>query len=165
MEKEEQEIIDIIESEKQRKLVGKKSVFSQKMFEKYDIPARKIISSIFGEDIIDNPDIYGEDMIITIPECEYKYLELQVCADWQDVKFPYDKPYIYERKIKFSDDTLFMVFNRKMTMALLFAKKYIKNEPKRVKKYSREYKYEIEWKDVLQVYLKHFNKKELMAYK
>lgn len=42
-------------------LVGKRSIFNQKQFEKYDIPARERIKKALSEFVIDNPDIYQQD--------------------------------------------------------------------------------------------------------
>jgi hypothetical protein len=146
------------------KMIGKKSKFSQDMCDKFDKPAREIIKTILGEYIEDNPDIYGEDMIINIPECRYKYLELQVCINWISETFPYEKPYIYARKQKFADGTLFLVLNKNMTKGLLFNKKSISEDARRVKKYSREFVYEIPWNRILPVYMSNFDKDVILMY-
>src|SRR5438132_1694419 len=97
---------------------GKIKKFSHKLYEKYDIPARRIIKERLGEQVADNPNIYDQDMILNMPNCKYKYLELQVCTKWTGDKYPYDKPFVYARKKLFSDDTLFLILNRHMTSGL-----------------------------------------------
>jgi hypothetical protein len=153
-----------INENKKIKLCGKKSKFSTKLYERYDIPARNKIKEVLGEYIYDNPDIYGEDMILNIENCKYKYLELQVCASWVTDKYPHPKPYIYERKIKFSDKSLFLIFNKKMTQGLIFSRTAIVNKPKRIKKYSREFIYEIEWNKILPVYMDNFTPETILLY-
>ena len=78
-------------------------------------------------------------MILNIPECKYKYLELQVCTKWVTDKYPYNKPFVYARKNLFSDDTLFLIFDKYMTTGLLFDKKSLLPKPRRLKKYSRSF--------------------------
>ena len=133
--------------------IGKVKKFDQKLYDKYDIPARKKIQEILGENVADNPDIYNEDMILNIPNCRYKYLELQVCAQWIDDKYPYSKPYVYARKSKFSDDTLFLIFNKRMTEGLLFSRPSLIEKPRRLKKYSRHFVYEAPWHRVMRINL------------
>ena len=68
-------ILDGGNENKKIKLCGKKSKFNEKLYEKYDIPARQKIKEVLGDNICDNPDKYGEDMILLIDGCKYKYLE------------------------------------------------------------------------------------------
>jgi len=135
------------------KFVGKIKKFDQKLFEKYDVPARKIVKDILGDAIDDNPDIYNEDMVIKIEKCKYKYLELQVCTQWKEDNYPYKKPFVYARKSKFSDDTLFLIFNRNMTDGLLFDRKSLLEKPRRLKRYSRFFVYEAPWHRVMRICL------------
>lgn len=130
-------------------MIGKIKKFDKKLFDKYDVPARDKIKSRLQNVVADNPDIYAEDMILNIPECKYKFLELQVCARWNEEKFPYDRPFVYARKKTFSNETLFIILNQNMTRGLLFDKKSITNNPRRLKKYSRYYVYEIPWHRIL----------------
>lgn len=146
-------------------IYGKKRVFSQDLYNKYDIPARNKIKSIFSDKIIDNPDEYGQDMIIKIDDCKYKYLELQVCSDWITPTFPRKFPYIYERKKRYGDDTLFLVFNKWLTKGLIFDTTVLVNEkPSRIKKYSREFIYEIPWNRTVLFYTKFLSNNTLKSY-
>jgi len=125
--------------EKMRTIVGipgKVAKFSQKMHDKYDI---------------DNPDIYGVDMILTKPDLPYKFIEVQVYASWQTDEFPYSKPYIYARKLRYGNDTLFVAYNRNLTKALIFGRSKIIDKPERLKKYDREFVYYVNWYNVLQM--------------
>ena len=133
------------------KVIGKIKKFDQKLYEKYDIPARTKIKEKLLEFVEDNPDIYKEDMLLKIPECKYKYLELQVCVKWINEKYPYDKPFVYARKKLFSEDTLFLIFNKNMTTGLLFDKKSLLDKPRRLKKYSRHFVFEAPWHRILTV--------------
>ena len=153
-----------INENKKIKLCGKKSKFNEKLYEKYDIHARQKIKEVLGDNICDNPDKYGEDMILLIDGCKYKYLELQVCADWTGDKYPFPYPYIYERKIKFSNESLFLVFNRNMNKGFIFSRKAITGKPKRIQKYSREFIYEIQWNKVLPVYMDNFSAETILMY-
>ena len=136
------------------KMVGLIKKFDQKLCNKYDLPARNIVKKQLGEEnIIDNPDIYAEDMIICNPECKYKYLELQVCVAWKEDKFPYSNPFVYERKAHFSSDTLFLIFNKWMTKGLIFSRNALYKKPRRLKKYSRNFVYEVPWNKVLPICL------------
>ena len=138
--------------------------FDQKMHDKYDIPARNKLKEILGDIVSENPNIYGEDMILNIQGCKYKYIELQVCATWMGEKFPHKLPYIYERKIKFSKETLFLIFNKSLTEGLLFSRDSITGEPRRIKKYSREFIYEIRWNNIMRVYLETLTPELIMLY-
>lgn len=130
------------------KLKGKHSIFNNKMYNKYDIPARDILKDKLGDYLIDNPDPVQQDMIINSDKCKYKYLEIQVCTSWINKNFPRRYPYIYERKIKYrkNNDTLFIMFDKYFKECLIFdIEKLVSEKPIRVKKYSREFLYEIPW--------------------
>ena len=133
---------------------GKIHKFDNRLFEKYDIPARNKIKECLNSYICDNPDIYGADMIINSDKnIKYKYLEIQVCTRWTDIKFPFEKLYIWERKKKYNNDTLFITFNKDLTMGYLFdLSKVDKDNPRRLKKYSREYVYDIPWNQAMLIY-------------
>jgi len=131
-------------------LVGKHSKFNQELFEKYDVPARKIMKEALGDFIMDNPNIYEQDLIITQNHCKYKYIELQVCATWVNDKFPHENVYIYERKKHYDNDTLFITLNKLMTMGFIFDAKSIKDsKPRRIKKYGREFVCDVPWNKIL----------------
>lgn len=144
---------------------GKIKKFDQSLCDKYDIPAREIVKKRLGEEnICDNPDIYAEDMIITNESCKYKFLELQVCVSWTGEKYPYNLPFIYERKFSFSDKTLFLVLNRYMTRGLIFNRASVIDKPRRLKKYSRYFVYEVPWHRVLPIQIDTFDMETLEIY-
>lgn len=125
---------------------GKHKHFDEKLFDKFDKPAREKIKTIFPEYVEDNPDPYGQDLILKIPECKYNFLELQICASWEKEKYPFEKLFVYARKNKYDNDTLFLTMNRFLTRGYLFDAESFKNtKPRRLKKYSREYVYDIPW--------------------
>lgn len=146
------------------KMKGKIKKFDEKLYNKYDIPARELMHKKIGEYVKDNPDIYAQDMILEDEKCKYKYLELQVCATWTDNKYPHVVPYVYERKGHFSDDTLFIIFDKNFTKGLLFSKKSLNNEPKRIKKYSRTYIYDVPWHKVLPFEMETFDIEIIRVY-
>lgn len=126
-------------------LLGYHSKFDQNMHDKYDIPARNKLKEKLGELLLDNPNIYEQDMIINIPGCRFKYLEIQVCSNWTCPEYPHKSLYVYERKGKYGEDTLFITMNKILTRGFLFARSSFSNEPRRLGKYSREYVYDIPW--------------------
>lgn len=137
---------------KNSEFVGRQSRFCKKMFERYDTPARKKLKEVLGDYITDNPDIYGQDFLINSNTCKYNYLEVQVCADWIN-EYPYSKVWIYERKSKYNYDstTLFLTFNKRLSRGYFFDIDSIKEvKPRRLKKYSREYVYDIPWNRIME---------------
>lgn len=145
-------------------LKGKRHIFDKKMHERYDIPARNRIKEVLGDIVIDNPDIYQQDMIIKLKNCKYKYLELQVCADWVIDKFPYPKLYVYERKAKYGKDTLYLTFNRFLDQGKLFDRESFPDKPRRLKKYSREFVYDIPEYRIMDVVIDDMNKDTFKIY-
>jgi hypothetical protein len=138
-------------------LVGKHKAFNIEQFEKYDPPAREKIKQALGDFIEDNPDIYKQDFVVKDPEFKYKYIEIQVCAGWID-EYPHDKVYIYERKYQYEDDTLFITLNKTLTKGFIFDKSGFKNtKPRRIKKYSREFVYDIPWNKIMPINLAEFD--------
>lgn len=132
---------------------GKVKKFDQNLHSKYDIEARNVLKNIFGENIKDNDDIYGEDMIFTIKnnphptnkQFPYKYLEVQVFSKWTDDEFPYNYPFVYARKMRFSNETLFVTFNKYFTEVLIFSKNSVDKMPSKLKKYDRESVHLVKW--------------------
>jgi len=136
------------------RLKGKHRVFSQEMFDKYDIPARDKIKRVLTDFVSDHPDDKKQDLVITDPECKYKYLELQVCPSWIGETYPYEKVTVYERKSHYGEDTLFLTLNHDLSKGHLFNVKNFKEmTPHRLKKYSREFVYDIPWNRVMTVYI------------
>jgi len=145
-------------------MLGKIKKFDEKLYNKYDIPAREILKNKLGDKIKDNPDIYAEDMIIDDIDCKYKFLEIQACADWIGEKYPHNKPFVFERKGHFDDKTLFILFDKHLTKALLFAKTSLEKIPVRTKKYSRYYKYEVPWNKVVTVHMENFSIEDIYLF-
>ena len=132
------------------KLVGKHSKFDKKMFEKYDTPAREKIKNRLLDFVKDNPDIYQQDLIITEENFKYKFIEIQVCATWVGDKFPFKNVYLYERKGKYNEDTLFITLNKNLTKGYLFDATSIKDvTPRRFRKYGREFVFDVPWHRIL----------------
>lgn len=138
-------------------LKGKIKKFSKKLYDRYDIPARELLKDKLGNLVRDNPDIYAEDLILDDPECRYKFIELQVSANWKTENYPYKLPFVYERKGHFSKNTIFILLNRYMTRGLLFDKESLNLEPKRIKKYSRTFIYDVPWNKVLPFFTHHLD--------
>lgn len=132
-------------------VVGSVKKFDEKLHTKYDIEARNILKNILGNEIKDNPDIYGEDMIFTREKFPFKYLEVQVLSKWDDKFFPYDYPFVYARKMRFSTETLFITFNKLLSEAIIFSRKNISNIPSKLKKYDREYVNYVPWNKALKL--------------
>lgn len=133
-------------------LVGKHRAFNKELFDKYDTPARLKVKKLLGDFVSDNSNQYEQDLIINDSECKYKYLELQVCPGWIGETYPYGTMTVYERKSKYDDNTLFLTLNHDLSKGCLFDIKSIRGkEPRRIKKYSREFVYDIPWCRVLQI--------------
>lgn len=146
------------------KMIGKKNKFSQNLFDKYDIPARKKLLDQLGNILSENPDQYGPDLIINSNDCKYKYLEVQVCATWID-NYPFEKVFVYERKGRYKTDTMFITLDKHFTKGFIFDTKNIeKIKPRRLKKYSREYVYDIPWPRCMSVDVKFLDKETLDMY-
>jgi hypothetical protein len=135
---------------------GKVQCFSEELLKKFDEPARKKVKEVLGSFVIDNPNPYGQDLIIKSDKCKYKYLELQVCNQWVNEPYPYDKVYIYARKIRYNSNTLFLTLSRDLKWGYLFDTIELKKnnvQPRRFKKYSREFVYDIPWHRLTKVYM------------
>lgn len=147
------------------KQYGKHKKFDPKLFEKYDIPARIKTKQILGDFVQDNPNIYEQDLIITDKDYKYKYLEIQVCAGWKDQKYPFKNIYIYEHKIRFGDETLFIFYSKDLSRGYVFDLATCRNnEPVRLKKYSKYFIYLIPWNQVLFFISDLFNPEDLKLY-
>lgn len=143
---------------------GKVPLFSQKMFNKYDVKAREVVTETIGDIVKDNPNVYEEDMIFTTKEVPYKYLELQVCADWKYKDFPYVSPYVYARKMRYSKSTLFMTFNSSFDECIIFDRSSICEKPTRMYKYSREFIHLVPWYKALRVPIKYLSLRTIRRY-
>ena len=141
---------------------GKTKRFNQEIFDKYDTPARKIIIDLLGEkNVGDNPDKYGEDLVVIAKSIPFKFIEIQVYASWKEKDFPYDQPYIPARKMRFSKKTLFMCFNNDLNHIIMFSRKYMNEKSERLKKYDREMVNFVDWRYVTILPLYKLTKKEI----
>ena len=132
--------------------------YDENLKKKYDDPLREILKNRLGDFIEDNPDQYQQDFIITCDKCAFKYLEVQVCVNWIN-DYPYDKLFLYSRKLKYNDDTLFITFSRSLEEGYLFKMRDIlKNKPRRLKKYSREFVYDVPWHKTIKIATKYLDK-------
>lgn len=130
-------------------VAGQKRVFDPILFDKYDPKARYIIKKTFPDHAIDNPDMYGEDLIFKHNKIPYKFIEVQVYATWDGDKFPYTFPFVYARKMRFSKDTLFIAFNKFFTELVMFGRNALDDKPSRLKKYDRELVHYVSWNHAL----------------
>ncbi len=143
---------------------GKIKIFDQDLSNKYDTKARDIIKKIMPESVIDNPNIYGEDMIVINKKIPFDFIELQVYGKWKDEKFPYELPFIYERKMKFSAKTLFICFNSSYTKLIMFSRANVCSIKYRIKKYSREYIHYVPWFRTMQENTNLFSAKTILNF-
>ncbi len=139
-------------------ITGSVKKFDKKLHTKYDIEARDLLKNILGENIMDNDDIYGEDMIFTIKnnphptkKFPFKYLEVQVFSQWSEETFPYLFPFVYARKMRFSPNTLFVTFNKFLSEVIIFSRNSICENPSRLKKYDRECVHYVVWNKVMRL--------------
>ena len=72
----------------------------------------------------DNTNPFEQDFVINTSS-KYKYLEIQVCTKWGNNKFPYEYIYIFERKLKYRQNTLFLTLNKTLTMGYIFDIKHL----------------------------------------
>lgn len=137
-------------------LRGKLKKFDPKLDSAFDIKARHIIKECLNNAIIDNPDPYGEDMMVVTDYIKFGYIELQVYAKWKDV-FPASSPYVYERKMRFNPNTLFVCFNANFSKLVMFSRSSIDSKAHRFKKYSREFVHYVQWNKTMTIDTKDLN--------
>ncbi|VBB18509.1 hypothetical protein YASMINEVIRUS_972 [Yasminevirus sp. GU-2018] len=130
-------------------MTGKIKVFDQGLYEKYDKKSRVIIKQKLGSAVKDNPDKYGEDMIVDSNRIPHRYIELQVYGRWVNDEFPYESPFIYERKMRFNKSTLFICFNASYSKLIMFSRDSVHPKKYRVKKYAREFIHYVPWSKAL----------------
>lgn len=104
--------------------------FDETLHGKYDKPARVAtmeFMQVRGYEIWENPNIYGQDLIAEGSKGKF-YVECEVKALWDTDEFPFDSVQLPERKSKFFDaPTLFFIWNKQLTSALLFKSDDIKD--------------------------------------
>lgn len=136
---------------------GSVKSYSEDLKNRYDEPIRQKLKEIFGDILQDNPDPYQQDFIINCEECRFRYLEVQVCVNWI-TKYPYDKVFVFARKFKYGDDTLYLTVSKHLDRGFLFNTIDLKDiKPRRLKKYSRELVYDIPWEKILNVDIDHMD--------
>lgn len=143
---------------------GKVKVFDKKLSDKFDVRARQIIRDLLGKGVMDNPKTYGEDILVLTDQIPYGYIELQVYGKWIDDKFPYPMPYIYERKMKFNPNTLFVCFNAEFSKVVIFSKSCIDKKKHRVEKYSREFIHYIPWHKTMTINVNNLTYDRILSY-
>lgn len=159
------ENINVNPNEKPFILKGKRNKFNEDQFNRYDPPARDKIREKLDSFVIDNPDKFKQDFIITDENCKYKYLEIQVCASWFGQRFPFEKVFVYERKSVYDYDTLFITLNKNLTRGYIFdAKSFKDSEPRRLKKYCREFVYDVPWHRIIPFEIDCLDKELIMNY-
>lgn len=146
-------------------MMGKIKIFDQKLSDTFDTKSRNLIKKILGTDMVDdNPNKYGEDMIVINKLIPYDYIELQVYGKWTNEYFPYNMPFVYERKLKFCARTLFICFNSKYDELIMFCRTSIHPKKYRVKKYSREMMCYVPWSKAVRIYTKDFTTESILNY-
>jgi len=145
-------------------IAGNIKKFNKKLYDKYDLCARNIIKNRFPDNVKDNEDIYGEDLMFHSPPIPYKYIEVQVCAKWTSDKYPFLYPFVYARKMRFSQDTLFVTFNQNLTKVIIFGRKSIDNTPTRLKKYDREMVHYVSWMRAMMLDTENFTIDTIKSY-
>lgn len=146
------------------KLHGVIKKFNEAKFNKYDIPARQKIKERLGDLVKDNPDEYKQDLLLNLDNCKYKYIEVQVCINWIKDKYPHNYPSVYERKICYGYDTLFITLSRNLDKGILFDRESLNKTPKRLKRYAREFIYEVPWNRAIEFYTDQLDADTILFY-
>jgi hypothetical protein len=104
--------------------------FSEALHGKHDKPARIRTMEYMqtkGYEIWENPNTYGQDLIAEGSKGKF-YVECEVKTVWDTDKFPFDTVQLPERKSKFfSSPTLFFIWNKMLTSAIMFKSYDIKH--------------------------------------
>lgn len=123
---------------KSKALEGEIKVFDQNLFDRYDKTSRVIIKKKLEGFVMDNPDIYGEDIIVTSDDIPYEYIELQVYGKWNSQNYPYFTPFVFERKMRLAESTLFICFSADYKRIVMFSKKVLTKKKYKIKNYPQE---------------------------
>jgi len=145
-------------------MMGRAKKFDQKLSDAFDTKSREMIKKLLKDSVDDNPNKYGEDMIVIDKKIPYHYIELQVYGKWSGKYFPHNMPYVYERKMKFSDKTLFVCFNSKYDELIMFCRTSIHPKKYRLKKYSREMICYVPWSRAVRIEIKDFTIESILNY-
>jgi hypothetical protein len=118
--------------------------FDRSLYESHDTIGRQKTIEFFKErynvNLIENPDIYGIDLLAFRGSNKVGYVEVEVRNNWSGTKFPFDCLHVPERKEKLlSQDlpTVLVSLNKQCTMAFICGADLILFSPKmeRVNKY------------------------------
>lgn len=107
---------------------------AENLCERIDKKSRTIVKQKLGDAVKDNPDKSGEDMIVVSKKIPYSHIDLQVYGKWTEDKFPYEFPFIYNKKMEFSNKTLFICFNATYDKLIMFSKSVVSLEGQKEKK-------------------------------
>ena len=148
------------------RMKGRRKKFSKKLCRFYDLPAREKLKYILGPLIQDHPDTCKQDFKLKIPGCKYKFLEVQVCAAWKDLKYPHPSLFLYERKGRYGPNTLFLTLSSNLLHGYLFSLPEDKKTLELVRraKRSREFVYLIPWQRALEVHTNYLDKETFLWY-
>ena len=99
--------------------------FNQSIFNKTDKVARDTLINILPTRLTNNDDKYGVDLIFDTRI--YNHIEVEVVLSWGDDK---DGPFggnvkLFERKLRYDNDTLFIQLNNKQTKLVIFSRKQV----------------------------------------
>ena len=99
--------------------------FNQSIFNKTDEIARNTLINILPTRLKNNDDKYGVDLMFDTRI--YKHIEVEVVLSWGNDK---DGPFggnvkLFERKLRYDNDTLFIQLNNKQTKLVIFSRKHV----------------------------------------
>jgi len=130
-----------------KRMSGTRKVFSQMLHDKYDGFGRQIVKKYLrgrGIIAINNPDIYGVDLILLRGCRRIGYGEVEVRSSWRGYKFPFsdlnipDKEHLFRQDLPVyffsvnNEGTAMFICNAKRILAkdkVLLSNKYKENEP------------------------------------
>ena len=99
--------------------------FNQSIFNKTDKIARNTLINILPSRLKNNDDKYGVDLIFDTRI--YNHIEVEVVLSWSDdKKGPFGgNVKLFERKLRYDNDTLFIQLNNKQTKLVIFSRKHV----------------------------------------
>ena len=103
-----------------------KKPFSQELHDQNDIPAREKVKISFAEfwdlTLVDNPDIYGPDLLAYRGSVFEGFVEIEVKHNWIGTRFPFSTVHFPKRKERIFEDgpMIFVVMNKDLTRFIWF---------------------------------------------
>ena len=99
--------------------------FNQSIFNKTDKVARDTLINILPTRLKNNDDKYGVDLMFDTRI--YNHIEVEVVLSWGNDK---DGPFggnvkLFQRKLRYDNDTLFIQLNNKQTKLVIFSRKQV----------------------------------------